>query len=108
MDIDELAEGIGDVDAKVIQSAKDFQDGAIGVNKFKDSANVASTATTKLSSSFKTLGASIISSLIVAGVTAILSYVIKEINDYINRLEIAKDKLAETTSELESVEILSL
>lgn len=40
----------------------------------------------------------------ISAISAALSYVIKEINDYINRLDIAKDKLSETTSELESVE----
>ena len=88
----------------VIKSAKDFQDNSIGVNKFKDSANVASTATNKLSSSFKNLALSVGNALIFAAISAALSYVIKEINDYINRLDIAKDKLSETTSELESVE----
>lgn len=102
--LDDLANGFEDVDEKVIKSAKDFQDGSIGVNKFKDSANVASGATNKLSSSFKTLALSVGNALIVAAISAALSYVIKEINDYINRLDIAKDKLSETTSELESVE----
>lgn len=99
-----MANKIGDVDEKVIKSAKDFQDGSIGVNKFKDSANVASTATNKLSSSFKTLALSVGNALIFAAISAAISYVIKEINNYINRLDIAKDKLSETTSELESVE----
>lgn len=65
---------------------------------------MASTATNKLSNSFKTLALSVGNALIVAAISAALSYVIKEINDYINRLDIAKDKLSETTSELESVE----
>lgn len=74
VDVENLAKKIGVTNTEIIQAGKDFQDGSIGVNKFKDTTKAATTATNAFGGALKSIAANMVImlaiNLVIKGVSA--------------------------------------